>query len=184
MISTTFAASSTLASPLTAAASFKEIAPANTMWIAIGTLALLVLAVTMVLVAVALSQPAKTTPTPSGAHRSAGNKSQWIRSIEATQKRYHAQEISEEEAFSELAGIARRFASARLDRDVTSHTLAELHGVPRTSKTAKGVDLLRQTIAALYPPEFADEATDRQAGSASVDEAVGWVTNLVERWRA
>ena len=45
-----------------------------------------------------------------------------------------------------------------------------------------GLDLLRQTIAALYPPEFADERFNAAAGEASVDEAAGWVATLIERW--
>ena len=38
------------------------------------------------------------------------------------------------------------------------------------------------TIAALYPPEYADSAVDTHAREVSVDDAAGWASTLVERW--
>ena len=48
----------------------------------------------------------------------------------------------------------------------------------------KGLDALKQTIGALYPPEFADDARNRIAQTTSVQQAAEWVANLVERWRS
>ncbi|MBT1176607.1 hypothetical protein [Bifidobacterium callimiconis] len=147
-------------------------------------LVLLVIAVALVILTVVVSRPRRRTTTVAGAHRSASDKGEWLAEIEDVQFRFRAGEIGADDAFSELAGIARRFASDRLGRDVTNHTLAELHAVPRSRSNGKGLDLLKQTISALYPPEFADAATQAHAGETSVDEAAGWVSNLVERWRS
>lgn len=147
-------------------------------------LALIVVAVALIVLTVMVSRPRRRTSPGTGAHRSTSDKGEWLAEIEDVRFRFQTGEIGSDDAFSELAGIARRFASDRLGRDVTNHTLAELHAVPRSRSNGKGLDLLRQTISALYPPEFADAATQAHAGETSVDEAAGWVSNLVERWRS
>ena len=43
--------------------------------------------------------------------------------------------------------------------------------------------MLRQTIAALYPPEFADERFNDSARQTDVEQAAQWVNRLVERWK-
>ncbi|KAA8830278.1 hypothetical protein [Bifidobacterium tissieri] len=147
-------------------------------------LVLIVVAVALAALAIVTSRTRSRTSSTAGAHRSLSDKSEWLAEIEDVRFRFQTGEIGADDAFSELAGIARRFASDRLDRDVTNHTLAELHAVPRSRSNGKGLDLLRQTISALYPPEFADTTTQSHAGTVSVDEAAGWVSNLVERWRS
>ena len=54
---------------------------------------------------------------------------------------------------------------------------------PRTTGNQHGLTLLRQTIEALYPPEFADAERNHTAREATVEQAGEWVANLVERWR-
>lgn len=91
--------------------------------------------------------------------------------------------ISRDEAMKELAGIARGFASQSWHQDMTTKTLAEITVQPRTTSTSKGLDLLRQTIDALYPPEFGLHGERHSGEQVSVDEAANWVMALIERWR-
>ncbi|PJM72767.1 hypothetical protein CS006_09415 [Bifidobacterium primatium] len=148
-----------------------------------AAVALAVAAVLLCVIVMALGRPRRVVPAPGGVHRRSTGNDEWLRQIDDVRERFHAGEIDEDDAFSELAGIARRFASSRLGRDVTSHTLAELRTLPRSRGNGRGLDLLRQTISALYPPEFAGPFTHAHA-DASVDDAAGWVARLVERWRA
>ena len=53
----------------------------------------------------------------------------------------------------------------------------------RSTGNQQGLTLLRQTIEALYPPEFADAERNHIARQATVEQAGEWVANLVERWR-
>ena len=96
--------------------------------------------------------------------------------------RYHAGTIDRETAFIELAAICRDIASAHTGRDLHAHTLADIRREPRNPATRTGLDTLRMTIAALYPPEFADATVDTHAREVSVDDAAGWASTLVERW--
>ena len=82
-----------------------------------------------------------------------------------------------------LAAIARDFASAATGSDVRSQTLTDIEATPRTTGNQHGLTLLRQTIEALYPPEFADAERNHTAREATVEQAGEWVANLVERWR-
>ena len=68
-------------------------------------------------------------------------------------------------------------------RDIRNRTLADIDAAPRTTGNQEGITLLRQTIEALYPPEFADAANNGIAREATVEQAGEWVANLVERWR-
>lgn len=64
-----------------------------------------------------------------------------------------------------------------------NQTLTDIEETPRTTGNQQGLTLLRQTIEALYPPEFADAERNHIAGQATVEQAGEWVANLVERWR-
>lgn len=90
--------------------------------------------------------------------------------------------LSRDQAMKELAGIARGFASQSWHQDMTTKTLAEITVQPRTTSTSKGLDLLRQTIDALYPPEFSLYGERYGGEPVSVDEAADWVITLIERW--
>lgn len=98
--------------------------------------------------------------------------------VKNVEKDYVAQKISKQEAYHQLAAIARQFASSKLGEDVTSRTLAEL----RASGQHSGLNLLKTTIEGLYPPQFAFEATQPPSTKASVHEACQWVLALIERW--
>lgn len=167
-----------------AAKDFEPLATSDVTVFMVAVAALTALALLIVIVAAVLSTPRKQAAVVTGAHRGGTGKSEWLTAIDDVRRRYHSGTITQDDAFRELATVARRFASERLGRDVTNHTLSELSRVPRSSGNAKGVDLLRQTIAALYPPEFADALTNAQVRETSVDTAAGWVANLVERWRS
>ena len=82
---------------------------------------------------------------------------------------------------SGLAAIARDFASNMSGRRMQANTLTDLRRLRRTG-VAVNWDLLRQTIAALYPPEFA-QSEHPQARGVSVRQAADWVLDLIERWQ-
>lgn len=142
------------------------------------------LAVALIAGAVILSRPRRShdKPQPRGAHLSDTAKTQWHARIDDVLARYHAGTIDRETAFIELAAICRGIASAHTGRDLHAHTLADIRREPRNPATRTGLDTLRMTIAALYPPEFADATVDTHAREVSVDDAAGWASTLVERW--
>lgn len=126
----------------------------------------------------------KHTTQQVGAHSAHTSLSQWRQRIEDVRIQYHQEHISSDQAYILLAEIARDFASERLQTDISAQTLTDLQALERARHHAQGIDLLRQTIAALYPPEFADQQTHALAREVHVDQAAGWVANLVERWKA
>ena len=140
------------------------------------------LAVIAVVLAVVLSKPRRTRTQAPGAHTTQSQRLLWHRRIEDVVQRHEDGELDRIDAFNELAEIARAYASTTTGNDMASHTLADFNAMPRTAANREGVDLLRQTIAALYPPEFAD-LSNAQAKGTTVRQAAGWVSNLVERWR-
>lgn len=143
-----------------------------------------VLAIALVAGAVLLSRPRRNRdkPQPRGAHLDDTVKTSWHRRIDDVVRRYHAEQIDRETAFIELAAICRGIASAHTGRDLHAHTLTDIRREPRNPSTRTGLDTLRMTIAALYPPEYADSAVDAHARGVSVDDAAGWASTLVERW--
>ena len=105
----------------------------------------------------------------------------WRQQIDKVVARYDKGQLDRDHAMTALATIARGFASRSWNSDMKSKTLAEIQAQPRTPSTRKGLDLLRQTIDALYPPEFA-LPRDSAGTDATVDQAADWVRNLIERW--
>ena len=83
--------------------------------------------------------------------------------------------------------MARDFASQASSAELGSTTLQEIAsrsaGSLAGDSGVHGFTLLRQTIAALYPPEFANAEFNAQAKDATVEQAADWVLNLMERWR-
>ncbi|WP_226803205.1 hypothetical protein [Bifidobacterium cebidarum] len=145
------------------------------------------LAIGLVVAAIVLSRPARKPRKAKqlrGAHRNAGSKAIWHARIDDVLARHERGDISREEAFVQLALIARDFASDASGRPLNSSTLTDLMRIDRTSTNRQGLDTLRQTIEALYPPEFADPAFNAHAQTVTVDQAAEWVANLVERWRS
>lgn len=170
---------------LVAAAGLSPVGPIDmTTPLAIAAGACVLLAIVLIACAVFLSRPRRTRvrAVPRGAHAEAQDRRAWHRRIDDVVSRHGSGELDREKAFAELAAIARDYASEASGRDLTSHTLTDIRREPRTQSTKQGLDLLRMTISALYPPEFADGAAHPDAGGASVEEAAGWVSNLVERW--
>lgn len=145
--------------------------------------ACLLLAATLIACVVLLSRPPRARRERTrGAHSMSTGKAAWHARIDEVTSRHAAGDIDREEAFLALAAIARDFASEATGRDLSTHTLADLRGERRDPSSRRGLDLLRMTIEALYPPEFADESVNAHARQADVAEAAGWVSNLVERW--
>ena len=105
----------------------------------------------------------------------------WRQRIDQVVAQYDKGHLDRGQAMTALATIARGFASRSWNSDMKSKTLAEIQAQPRTPSTRQGLDLLRQTIDALYPPEFA-LPKDSEGTDATVNQAAEWVRELIERW--
>ncbi|AKV55437.1 hypothetical protein BACT_0975 [Bifidobacterium actinocoloniiforme DSM 22766] len=143
----------------------------------------LLLALGLAALIVVLSKPRKAAPTPQAKHVTAPSKERWHTRIDQVVTDHAQGRIDQSQAMSQLAEIVRAFASEASGQDLTARTLAELSRQPRTRSNRRQLDLLRQTIAALYPPEFADPSVNRQAYEAQVPQAAQWASALVEGWR-
>lgn len=127
----------------------------------------------------------KRKPVASSDQRRAPKRSasEWKTRINSVQKDFNRGLLTEKQAYQRLSTLARQFASAKLGKDMTKHTLAEMRQETSVDPKHKGdFDSLRQTIEALYPPEFASDDWNASARSATVEEATKWVSSLVERW--
>ncbi|KAB7791411.1 hypothetical protein [Bifidobacterium leontopitheci] len=159
-------------------------------WLAVAAVVCAAATVALVVLTVVLSLPRRRTSgdrTPHGAHRESSPLAVWHERIDAIVAAERSGDISREEAFTRLAAVARDFASEASDAELGTSTLHEIgsrsHGGEVGKSGTHGFTLLRQTIAALYPPEFADGQFNRQARETTVKQAAAWVSNLVERWR-
>ena len=127
----------------------------------------------------------KRKPVASSDQRRAPKRStsEWKTRINSVQKDFNRGLLTEKQAYQRLSTLARQFASAKLGKDMTKHTLAEMRQETSVDPKHKGdFDSLRQTIEALYPPEFASDDWYASTRSATVEEATKWVSSLVERW--
>lgn len=145
----------------------------------------LLAAALLVALIVMLSKPRHThrRPAQKGAHSSKTEKSVWHRRINEIVTQSDAGALTKDQAFTRLASLCREFASTVMNTDMRTSTLAELNRTPRTRGNSQGLDLLRQTISALYPAEFADANVNQPARETTVRQAGDWVSRLVERWR-
>lgn len=105
----------------------------------------------------------------------------WRKAVSIVTERHLAGELTRHEAFVALAGIARSYATSRTGEQyhaLTLQDIAQSHDQCNTS----GIVLLRQSIAGLYPAEFAN---DQHAHSQhiSVEDASQWLMTLIERWQ-
>ena len=100
----------------------------------------------------------------------------------AVQKDHARGLLDDKQAYRRLSALSRQFASEKLGKDVTKHTLAELKRETPDRNSRDGYLALRQTVEALYPPEFAKAEWNPAAQNASVEEAAQWVSGLIERW--
>ena len=134
----------------------------------------------------AVSRPARkprNSDRARGAHSNASSRPSGAR-IDDVVARHESETLPRHEAFVELSVIARDFAGAASGKELSSSTLTDLAYLNRTPANRQGLDALKQTIGALYPPEFADDARNRPPRTTSVQQAAEWVANLVERWRS
>lgn len=140
----------------------------------------------LIVLIIVLSRPRTIpprAPRPKGAHHPTGGTRVWHQRIDAVVQRYHAQDITRDQAFTELAAIAREYASGVSGTVMATQTLSDLNRATPPTSGKEGFTLLRQTIAALYPPQFADERYNDAARTTSVEQGAEWVSALVERWR-
>ena len=101
----------------------------------------------------------------------------------AVETNSQANEENQSRTSRRIDGNVRDFVSTATGSDVRNQTLTDIEATPRTTGNQHGLTLLRQTIEALYPPEFADAERNHTAREATVEQAGEWVANLVERWR-
>ncbi|MCO6558277.1 MAG: hypothetical protein J6575_02380 [Bifidobacterium sp.] len=150
----------------------------------IGFIVFLAAAVILVIAILLLSRPKKQISTKiHGAHGAQNDKTAWRARINDIVKRHTQGELTRDAALRDLAAVARDFAGAKTNKDMSSYTLADINHLPVSASSDPGMKLLRQTITALYPPEFADVERHAQARATSVEQAAEWVSNLIERWR-
>ncbi|RBP99944.1 hypothetical protein [Bifidobacterium xylocopae] len=149
----------------------------------IATVLCFTLALALIAAAILLSRPRRTPTAPQAKHVPMAAKDQWKARIRQVVSEHAQGQLNQSQAMGQLAEIVRAFASEASGQDLTAQTLAELSRQPRTPTNKRRLDLLRQTIAALYPPEFADPDVNRQAFEADVGQAAGWAEALIERWR-
>ncbi|MCI1219978.1 MAG: hypothetical protein LKF99_05530 [Bifidobacterium sp.] len=146
-----------------------------------AALLLAVIGLIVLLMCVRRGRPRRTHAP--GAHSGANSRNVWHKRIDSIVALHAQGSITRDEAFDELAQVARDYASAASGTDMRTQTLLELNRQSRSSVDRQGLDLLRQTIEALYPPQFADAALNAQARGTGVEQAGEWVSRLVERWR-
>ncbi len=148
---------------------------------------LLTLTTTAIILTLALAAAAVLLPRfrrqqeEGPAQVSSDSRDAWRQQIDHVVARYDNGELDRDQAMTALATIARGFASRSWNSDMKSKTLAEIQAQPRTPGTRKGLDLLQQTIDALYPPEFA-LPRDSAGTDATMNQAADWVRDLIERW--
>lgn len=153
----------------------------------VAIVACLLLAVGLIALIIMLARPARkprNSDRARGAHSNASSKAEWRARIDDVVARHESGALPRHEAFVELAVIARDFAGAASGKELSSSTLTDLAYLNRAPANRQGLDALKQTIGALYPPEFADDARNRIAQTTSVQQAAEWAANLVERWRS
>lgn len=148
-------------------------------------LACVILAALCAAAAVWLGRPKRrvSQARKQGAHTSQASEHVWQQRIADIVRRYHDGELQHQDAFDELAALTREYASSASGKDMRCDTLLDIDLRPRTASDKQGLDSLRQTIAALYPPQFADVDTNESAREATVEQAAQWVSRFVERWR-
>lgn len=183
-----FVTSSTLA----AAVDVNDLHPVTDVPVAsllpIVTMACFIALLILIVAIVIMSRPrrAKRVAAPRGSHNALAPVSQWKSRVHDIVERNGAGKLARGRLRRarrrgeglRVAGQQRgaRFDDAAGDRVTFRRLLAGDSGV-------HGFTLLRQTIAALYPPEFANAEFNAQAKDATVEQAADWVLNLVERWR-
>ena len=155
------------------------IAITQSLWIAL--ICDIVLALILIVACCVLSGTRRRPETTGSQDEETLPKKEWAARVNQVVARHDAQDITRDEAFAQLAAIARDFASNMSGRRMQANTLTDLRRLRRTG-VAVNWDLLRQTIAALYPPEFA-QAEHPQARGVSGRQAADWVLDLIERWQ-
>lgn len=142
----------------------------------------LLVAIALVIVAVLLSKKHAVAVRDDGSRIPVDTKEAWLERVDNVAADAAAHTITREEALARLASIARTFASSRSPQRFESYTLLDLNR-ETTHDNADNWIALRQTIAALYPPEFADARHHPIAKDATVEQACDWVRSFIERWR-
>ena len=142
------------------------------------------LSLVLVVMAVVLSRPRRPRSiTPRrGAHARADGDAAWHRRVADIVEAHDRGDADDRRSFLELAEVARDFASHRAGKDMSTLTLADLSDSRLRAASPRGMDLLRQTIAALYPREFS-RMPDGVANGSDVHQAAEWVDALISRWR-
>lgn len=108
----------------------------------------LLLAVVLVALVVWLARPSRKPAkiVNRGRHDALAGKTVWHQRIDDVVSPQPGGSLEREEAFAQLAAIARDFASTATGTDVRNQTLTDIEETPRTTGNQQGLTLLRQTI--------------------------------------
>lgn len=146
---------------------------------AVGIIALIL---TLAVIFLPLLIPPKAKRDASGRHAEKKDASEWVEKVEEIKHKYSEGEVQDVEAYAMLSRLAREFVSEEMDLNLYSKTLRDLDWAPVSNR--KRYELFRQTISALYPPEYANAQSDRAADEATVESAANWVEDLISRWNS
>lgn len=151
-----------------------------------GALGIVFLLVAIIIVYVAfLRRPRAAAPSAYARHGIDSDTRSWHERVAQILARFNAGQIDDDEAYRLLAHLCRDYATMRTGSDMSTTTLTDIRrasGAQAGMRPNTGLQALRQTIAALYPPEFADPATNPRAAEATVETACDWVDRLIEGW--
>lgn len=150
---------------------------------ALGIVFLLVAIV--IVYAAFLRRPRAAAPSAYARHGIDSDTRVWHERVAQILGRFKAGQIDDDEAYRLLARLCRDYATMRTGSDMSTTTLTDIRrasGGQGDTRPNPGLQALRQTIAALYPPEFADPATNSRASEATVETACDWVDRLIEGW--
>ena len=143
---------------------------------------IIALILTVAVIVLPLLIPPKAKKEAQGRHSEQKDASEWIEKVEAVKKAYEEGDLEEVDAYAQLAQVARGFVSEEMDLNLYSKTLHDLEWAPVSNR--RRYEMFRQTISALYPPEYANSEVDRAADEATVESAADWVEDLISRWNS
>lgn len=140
------------------------------------------LILTLVVIFLPLLIPPKAKKDALGRHAEKKDVSKWMEEVEEIKRKYSEKEIEEVKAYAMLSFLVRKFVSEEVDLNLYSKTLHDLDWAPISNR--KRYELFRQTISALYPPEYANAQSNRASDEATVESAANWVEDLISRWNS
>ena len=145
--------------------------------VVVAIVACLLLAVGLIALIIMLSRPARkprNSDRARGAHSNASSKAEWRARIDDVVARHESGALPRHESFGRIVRHRPRTPLRRCRiRQGAESQYADRFGVPESHarESPRIGTHLKQTIGALYPPEFADDARNRIAQTTSVQQS-------------